>query len=107
MAEIDTIRSILMKLLDFVETLFVVVGHLILIIAIISVFWIFDISANEILTLYKNNPASKNIEAATGFLLFFSGLSGYAILKLYVKFLRKVYSATAGKLLLKEIDVQN
>ena len=36
MAEIDTIRSVLMKLLDFVETLFVVVGHLILATAIIS-----------------------------------------------------------------------
>lgn len=106
MAEIDTIRSVLFKLLDFVETLFIIVGHLVLSAVIFFTIWLFDISANDILTVYKNNPVSQSIESATAFLIFMSGLSGLAIIKIYIKILRSIYAKIAGKLLVEAATSQ-
>lgn len=95
------INSVIIKFLDYFEIVFIVGTHIILVLFLLILAWFFQITPTHILEVYDNY-----LKDYFAMLLFVAGFFGsfYALIKLYVKFLRKGFTKVVIQPLIEYIE---
>ena len=80
-----------------IETLFLLIWNLSLLLTFLLVTWYFSLSPSDILDWYKNIILNSKVVQAFKVITFLTGVAPFAILLLYIKYSRGFYRKTIGK----------